>query len=122
MNISGSVLSYDELALPGVLVEELYTNNSTTTDEYAKYSLNVAGPDSQIKFSKDGYSYDTYKASDITDQTVLYLENALNDVNLPNNYKKPDNTALYVVIALLSLAAIVGFSKSAASKPKTVTP
>lgn len=102
MKITGTVYEYGGGTLPGTNVYEVGTTNAVSTDANGKFLINVAGPSSELKFSFIGYDYDTYVASQINGEKVyLYPSTTeISEVEVPNPYKKKDNTIWWVLGAL----------------------
>ena len=122
MQVSASVLSDDMEILTGVAVQEVGTNNTTQTDQYGKFSLNVSSGNSQVKFTLPGYYYETYSASQVNTEGIVYmgLENSLNPVDVQNNYKAADNTLWYVLAGIAAVTTLAIVANNSKPQPKKI--
>lgn len=112
MLVTGSVLTNDYGILPNVTVEAVGEYKNTTTDESGRFSINVASPASQLKFSHVGFDYDTVSITQFQQDGNLMLlfpaSNELPEVIIHNNGKpKSSNSGLIIgLIALLGIGAL----------------
>lgn len=86
VKVTGRVLSDKGEALSGVTIQELGTNNVTTTGADGSFSIEVSKEDAQLEFSYVGFKKITISASDKSQ-----LENVI---------LQPDNTSMSEVVVV----------------------
>ena len=110
MLVTGSVLTNDYGILPNVTVEAVGEYKNTTTDESGRFSINVASPASQLKFSHVGFDYDTVSITQFQQDGNLMLlfpaSNELPEVVIYNNSKSSNSGWIIGLIALLGIGAL----------------
>lgn len=120
MRIVASVLSNEQEILDNVIVTNLSTGKTTTTDAAGRFAIDVASGETQLRFSKVGYDYDTFKAKDIQSYVELYRNTNLDEVNVVN-HAKSDNTGWWLLGSFLfALGAKKLFGKKK-PQPRKVT-
>lgn len=115
MLIQGTVFSNEMKLLPNVSVEVLGEYQSTQTDSNGRFSIMVMSPASQLRFDAVGYDYDTISVAEF--QKLGYIElwqKTLDNVDVINNYQKPDNSLAWI-LGILAVVGI-GFALSNSSK------
>lgn len=100
MKISASILDQDMVVLPSVNVFELGTNNSTQTNADGRFTINVANEKSQLRFTHQGYDYDTVDAGYFNKMSYFNLyknKTNLQDVNIIIPNKASSNLWLWIL-------------------------
>lgn len=121
MLVSGSVFEYNSESLPGTNVIEVGTTNGVSTDENGNYRINVASPDSLLRFSFVGMDYDTYKASEVNGKKViLYPSNEVLEEVVVYGHKKRDYSLWYLLAGLVAAGITIKALSNPKNKPQPV--
>ena len=115
MIVSGSILNNDMKIIPFANVVVVGENRSTSADADGKFSIQVNGLTSILRFSHAGYDYDEVSASEFAKFGYINLfPTSLDEASVTNNYHKTDTTLLWILgiaIAGAITLAILGKQK-----------
>ncbi len=115
MRVQGQILDNNMRPIGFANVEDLGTGKKVTADEFGAFAIDVAGTNSQLRFSHAGFDYDTISAGDFNSYIELF-PSSLSEVVINNNYKKSDNTLVWILGGALAIIAVRSLSKPQSKK------
>lgn len=109
--VQGSVFSNEMQIIPNANIEVVGENKFTTADASGQFEIYANSENSMLKFSHVGFDYDTISVAEFKQlgYIELYPTSLDGDFVVYNNYKKPDNTFLWImgILAAVTVAAVV---------------
>lgn len=99
-------MQYDPFVpIPGVNVTEVETGRQVQTGEDGRFTIEVLGPGSTLRFSHVGFDWDTIKVSELGSYFELYPSSTmLDDVNV-DGPKKPSGFP-WIALGILGVLGV----------------